>query len=55
MEAAHLEGCKRVVLETADARELYQQRGFTTLRNRTERGVSRDVMSLDLKSISRIP
>ena len=55
IETAHLEGCKRLVLETADAQELYRQRDFTTIRNRTERGISLDVMSLDLKSISRTP
>lgn len=55
IETAHLEGCRKLVLETADAQELYRQRGFTTIRNRTEGGTSLDVMSLDLKAISRTP
>lgn len=52
IETAHLEGCKKVVLETSHAQDLYQKRGFQTVRNRTERGVSLDVMSLDLKPTS---
>jgi N-acetylglutamate synthase-like GNAT family acetyltransferase len=52
IETAHLEGCKKVVIETAQAQDAYLQRGFKTVRTRTERGVSVDVMSLDLKPIS---
>ena len=52
IEMAHLEGCRKILLETTDAQELYRQRGFTTVRNRTERGVSLDVMSLEMKYIS---
>jgi N-acetylglutamate synthase-like GNAT family acetyltransferase len=48
LETAHLEGCKKVVLETTHAQDLYQKRGFQTIRQRTERGVSLDVMSLDI-------
>lgn len=55
IENAHLEGCRKVVLETAHDQELYLQRGFKTVQNRTEGGISLDVMSLDLASISRIP
>jgi ribosomal-protein-alanine N-acetyltransferase len=51
MEIAHLEGCKKVVVETADAQGLYQKRGFETVGHRTQGGTSLDVMSLDLKSI----
>lgn len=51
IEIAHLEGCKKVVLETPHARDIYQKRGFKTIRNRTARGISFDVMSLDLKPI----
>ena len=50
LETAHNEGCKRVVLETTHAQDLYLKRGFKTVRNRTERGVSLDVMSLDIES-----
>ena len=54
IEIAHLEGCKKIVLETPhDAQDLYLQRGFKTVQNRTERGASLDVMSLDLETISR--
>lgn len=48
LEIAHLEGCKKVVLETTHAQELYRNRGFQMVRQRSERGVSMDVMSLDI-------
>lgn len=51
IEIAHLEGCKKVVLETSDAQGLYLKRGFKTVQQRMERGIPLDVMSLDLKSI----
>lgn len=50
IEIAHREGCRKIVLETTHAQELYQKRGFQTVQNRTERGVSLDVMSLDIES-----
>lgn len=50
MEIAHNEGCRKIVLETTHAQDLYLKRGFTTVGNRTERGVSLDVMSLDIES-----
>lgn len=50
MEIAHNEGCRKIVLETTDAQGLYLKRGFKTVRNRTERGNSMDVMSLDIES-----
>jgi N-acetylglutamate synthase-like GNAT family acetyltransferase len=50
LETAHAEGCKRIVLETMHAQEFYRKRGFKTVQNRTERGVSFDVMSLDIES-----
>lgn len=55
LEIAHLEGCRKVLLETTDDQELYLQRGFKIVQNRKERGISLDVMSLDLAYISRIP
>ena len=55
VETAHLEGCRKVVLETAQDQDLYLQRGFKTVQNRSKRGLSLDVMSLDLAYISRIP
>jgi len=50
IEIAHNEGCRKIVLETTHAQGLYLKRGFTTVRNRTERGISLDVMSLDIES-----
>lgn len=54
IETAHLEGCKKVVVETTHAQDLYRKRGFETVNNRTVRGISLDVMSLDLKPIRMI-
>ncbi|MGE5375466.1 MAG: GNAT family N-acetyltransferase [Bacteroidota bacterium] len=54
IETAHLEGCRKVVVETSHAQDLYLKRGFNTVKNRMERGVSLDVMSLDLKPIRMI-
>jgi len=50
MEIAHGEGCRKIILETAHAQGLYLKRGFKTIQNRTEHGISLDVMSLDLES-----
>src|SRR5512141_1835148 len=33
IEIAHLEGCKKIVLETTHAQDLYLNRGFKTVRN----------------------
>jgi N-acetylglutamate synthase-like GNAT family acetyltransferase len=51
LEAAHLEGCRKVLVETTHAQDLYLKRGFQKVKNRTEGGISLDVMSLDLKPI----
>ena len=50
IEIAHNEGCRKVILETTHAQDLYLQRGFQTVGSRTERGVAMDVMSLDIES-----
>lgn len=50
MEIAHNEGCRKIVVETTHAQGLYLKRGFKTVRNRTQRGISLDVMSLDIES-----
>ncbi len=50
IEIAHREGCRKIILETTHAQGLYLKRGFTTVQARTERGVSLDVMSLDIES-----
>lgn len=54
IETAHLEGCKKVIAETSHDRDLYRDRGFQLLRTRTDRGISLDVMSLDLKPIRMV-
>jgi ribosomal protein S18 acetylase RimI-like enzyme len=50
MEIAHNEGCRKIILETTQAQDLYLKRGFQVIRNRTERGISLDVMSLEIES-----
>lgn len=50
LEIAHREGCRKIVLETTHAQGLYLKRGFKTVQKRTERGISLDVMSLDIES-----
>jgi ribosomal protein S18 acetylase RimI-like enzyme len=50
IEIAHRERCQKIVLETTHAQGLFLKRGFKTVQNRTERGISLDVMSLDLES-----
>ena len=50
LEIAHKEGCRKIVLETTHAQGLYQKRGFKTVQNRMDRGISLDVMSLDIES-----
>ena len=50
LEIAHNEGCRKIVLETTDAQGLFLKRGFKTVRKRTDRGISLDVMSLDIES-----
>jgi len=50
IEVAHREGCKKIVLETTHAQGLYLKRSFTLVQNRIERGISLDVMSLDIES-----
>src|SRR6266498_5244550 len=50
IEIAHNEGCKKIVVETTHAQDLYLKRGFQTVQNRTERGISLDIMSLDIES-----
>jgi ribosomal protein S18 acetylase RimI-like enzyme len=50
IEIAHKEGCRKIILETTHAQDLYLKRGFKVVQNRTERGVPLDVMSLDIES-----
>lgn len=50
IEIAHSEGCRKILLQTTHAQDLCRQRGFSTVQNRTERGASLDVMSLEIES-----
>ncbi len=50
LEIAHIQGCRKIVLETTHAQGLFLKRGFQRIQNRTERGVSLDVMSLEIES-----
>ena len=50
IEIAHREGCRKIVLETTHAQDVYLKRGFKVVQNRTERGISLDVMSLEIES-----
>lgn len=52
IETAHAEGCKRIVLETTHAQSFFMKRGFQTVQNRMERGISLDVMSLDVPGVA---
>ena len=53
LEIAHRESCKKIILETTHAQGLFLKRGFKTVQNRTERGISFDVMSLDIESYGK--
>jgi len=50
LEIAHGERCQKIVLETTHAQDFFLKRGFKTVRQRTERGVTLDVMALDVDS-----
>jgi N-acetylglutamate synthase-like GNAT family acetyltransferase len=50
IEIAHSEGCRKIIVETTHAQDLYLKRGFKTVQNRKERGASLDVMSLEIES-----
>ena len=50
LEIAHREGCKKIISETTHAQGLFQKRGFTAVQQRTEGGISLDVMSLDVEN-----
>jgi ribosomal protein S18 acetylase RimI-like enzyme len=50
MEIAHNEGCRQIIVETANAQDLYLKRGFQKVRSRMQGGISLDVMSLDIES-----
>ena len=52
LEIAHGERCQKIVLETTHAQDFFLKRGFKTVQKRTERGVSMDVMSLEVEAHS---
>ena len=49
IEIARRESCKQIILETTHAQGLFLKRDFKKTQTRTEREISLDVMSLDLK------
>ncbi len=49
IQLAKRERCAKIVLETTHAQGLYLKRGFKTIESRSERGVTLDIMALDLK------
>ncbi len=49
IQIAKREQCTKIVLETTHAQGLYLKRNFKTIQSRNERGISLDIMSLDLK------
>ena len=53
IEIAQRERCQKIILETTHAQGLFLKRGFKTVQNRTERGASLDVMSLDVETHAR--
>jgi N-acetylglutamate synthase-like GNAT family acetyltransferase len=55
LEIAHLEGSKKIILETTHAQDFYLQRGFNTVQQRTEDGISLVVMSLDIPDTTLLP
>ena len=52
IEMARAEGCRKMIVETTKAQSLFSKRGFETIRHRTERGTTVDVMSLSLQSVT---
>ena len=50
LEIAHGERCQKIVLQTTHAQDFFLERGFKTVQKRTERGVTLDVLSLDVDS-----
>lgn len=50
LEIAHGERCQKIILETTHAQGFFQKQGFETFQHRRERGVSLDIMSIDVES-----
>jgi ribosomal protein S18 acetylase RimI-like enzyme len=49
IQIAKRERCIKIMLETTHAQGLYLKRGFRTIQSRIERGVTLDIMTLDLE------
>ena len=49
IEVARRESSSQIIVETTHAQGLFKRRGFKTIRKRTEREISLDVMSLTVK------
>lgn len=49
IEVARRENCSQIIVQTTHAQGLLKKRGFKSIRKRTEREVSLDVMSLTIK------
>ena len=52
IEIARRERCLKIVSATTQAPGLFGKRGFKTVRSRTQRGISWDVMALDLPYVA---
>ena len=50
IETAHNEGCRKVLMESTHDQDLYLQRGFKVIDNRTEHGVPLAAMALEIES-----
>ncbi|HET6821165.1 MAG TPA: GNAT family N-acetyltransferase [Anaerolineales bacterium] len=50
LEIAHGERCQKIILDTTHAQSFFHKRGFETVQHRRERGVSLDIMSIDVES-----
>jgi N-acetylglutamate synthase-like GNAT family acetyltransferase len=49
IEIARREGCKKIVLETTHAQDLYLKRDFQIVQSREDRGIHLDIMTLELE------
>jgi len=53
IEIARRDRCQTIILETTHAQGLFLKRGFSPVKNRTERGISLDVMSLNMEAYGK--
>ena len=50
LEIAHQEGCRKIILQTSQDRDLYLARGFQTVQQRDPQGLNKEVMALEIVS-----